>query len=508
MQEWRTIQNGGPVNTIVAPNELFRPKTATYSDWADISQDRQTHVTWWSPGQYLIPGSLTRIGLRLGTALSLVAGISLLLCLLGWVQVARHFGLSGQTAVLLVLFLATFRYSTAPFGVYNGGEVLLQGVTPWIFLIGCRLPAETAVRAGIFAFLAIWIAFFAKLTGIIVASAALFAGSVEALFRLRRLTAGMIAGAVGAVAAVAGLYFVWFRHGTNPANGSGVSLHPVDAFFSLAAPWGAGVSWGDMLAALMRRSSDAAAGSQTHLPLKFALLLLVPVVIFAPLLWQGWRERGNHENLRRLLVIAAAFYAVCALAMIAIYAKGGDVSFEERHLRAAGTLIFFCVLAVLTLLPGKAIWRGLAVAFCVAMSLYGFASLAAHARSTKPRVIDARSRTREDVDPAAVEFVNSAFAAEGHNALFVLPASEIATTIPSGARVMSNLVAYEPEEMLAARTYTGKVGGHLYIMMPSAVADSAKGPLVLKEFVDYPIDGWQKHQFGDTTIFVQGQGAN
>src|SRR6202158_3852576 len=267
MQEWRTLAAGGPINTIISP------------DPADISRDHASHVTRWSPGQYLIPGILTLLDVRLGTALTITASASLLCCLLGWIHVAKHFSLSPRTAALVVAFIATFRYSTLPFGIYNGGEILLQGITPWLILTGCRVPSLSALRAAGLACLAIWIAFFAKLTGVMVVSAALFVGGVEALIRLRRITAGMVAGAVGAILAFGALYVVWFSRGTTPGSGSGWSFRFADFFFAPAAPCGAGISWGDMLAALFRRSA-LDEPTEGHLPSVFLWCLLPPVILF------------------------------------------------------------------------------------------------------------------------------------------------------------------------------------------------------------------------------------
>jgi hypothetical protein len=39
--------------------------------------------------------------------------------------------------------------------------------------------------------------------------------------------------------------------------------------------------------------------------------------------------------------------------------------------------------------------------------------------------------------------------------------------------------------------------------MPTRIAESAKGPLVLKEFTDYPFDAWEKRSLGTSSVFVQ-----
>jgi hypothetical protein len=497
MREWRTYETGGPIDSITGP------------DAEDISRDLTSRVTWWSPGQYMVPGILTLLGIRLGTALSITAGLSLLCCLLGWIHLAKHFALSPRTTTLVVVFIATFRYSTLPFSIYNGGEILLQGLTPWLILTSCRIPSMSALRAGGLACLAVLIAFFAKLTGVMVASAALFAGAVEALIRLRRITAGLIAGAVGAILALVALNVVWFSHGTTPASGAGWSFRIGDVFFAFGAPWGAGVSWTDMLTSLLfNERHPALPGSHDNGSSSLTLWLLVPpIILFSTVIVKGWRQWIHDANLLRLSMITASFYAVCALAMSVIFLHGGDVSLEERHLRAAGMLIIVCILALADRLPRKSVSRTAVGALCILMSLYGCLAFAYHAWSTKRSEIDHYSGTYQpSLDPSAIELLRSAFAQEGRDALFVLPSPDAASAFAPGVRILTNHIEYEPEETIAARTYRGKVRGRLYVIVPARIAQSDKATLLLKEFVDYPLNAWERHSLGTSTLFVQ-QGA-
>jgi hypothetical protein len=495
MQEWRTLVDGGSINTIVSP------------DPADISRDQASLVTWWSPGQYLIPGILTLLGMRLGTALTITTAGSLLCCLLGWIQVAKHFALSPRTAMLVVACIATFRYSTLPFGIYNGGEILLQGLTPWIILVGCRIPSVSGLRAAGLAFFVVWIAFFAKLTGVMVASAALLVGSVEVLVRLRRITAGMVAGAVGAILAYVSLHFVWFSRGSTPASGTGWSFRFGDVFFALATPWGAGISWGDMLAAVFRRSA-LDEPTENHLPSVFLWCLLPPVILFLTVVLKGRLQGSDDANLNRLIKITVGFYIVCALAMSAIFLHGGDVSLEERHLRAAGMLIFVCVVAMMSHMPRNSVSRLAVLTLCGLLSLYGCFAFAHRARSAKKGEIDSYSRTYQtNVDQGAIEFARAAFTREGRNALFVLPSPEVACAFSPSARILSNHIEFESSTTISARAYRGKVRAGLYVIMPTQIAESLKGTLLLKEFIDYPFDAWEKHNFANSTVFVQTQPA-
>jgi hypothetical protein len=203
-------------------------------------------------------------------------------------------------------------------------------------------------------------------------------------------------------------------------------------------------------------------------------------------------------------MITACFYAVCALAMSAIFLHGGDVSLEERHLRAAGMLILVCVLAVASRLPRKSVSRLAIGALCGFMSLYGCMAFAYRARSTKQGEIDHYSGTSQpSVDEGAIEFLSTAFAREGHDALFVLPSPDAASAFPPGARILSNHIEFESEETISARTYRGQVPGRLYVVVPTRIAQSVKATLLLKEFKEYPLDAWETYSFGTSAVFVQ-----
>jgi len=494
MQELRTLRGGGPINSIISP------------DPADISRDRVNHVTWWSPGQYLIPGALTLLGLRLGVALTLTAGVSLLCCLLGWIQFAKYFALGPAIATLLVLFIATFRYSTLPFSIYNGGEIILQGVTPWLFLWGCRVPSTSFFRAAGLVLIATWISFFAKLTGLIVVVAILTAVGIEALVRLRRFTAGMLGGVVGAILALGGLYVAWFAHGTTPASGTGWSFHLPYVLFALGAPWGAGISWTDMLTSILFNARHPLLhGAFWNGDLTVLLcLLLPPLILFGTVIVKGWQQYASDTNLRRLLVISGGVYGVSAIVMSVIFAHGGDVSLEERHLRASGMLIFALVLAMASRLPRYSTSRLAVGALCGLMSLYGCLAFGFREWSTNRAGIDLYSRTYQaSVDESGIEFLRTEFAKEGRGALFVVPSPEVVSTFPPGARILSNHLEFDTEETIAAQIYRGRVRGPLYIIMPTRTAETAKGLLVLQEFKDYSTDAWEKRSFGNSTVFVQ-----
>jgi hypothetical protein len=125
---WRGTLMGAP-NSIVVP------------DPEDIRFDTYHFDTVWSPGHYLIPGAISLLGIPWGIAITLTVTLCLLACLLGWLLVLKQFA-PGLVALPVMLLIGTFRFSTLPFGIYNGGEILLQGG----YSVDCfgSLPHSTA----------------------------------------------------------------------------------------------------------------------------------------------------------------------------------------------------------------------------------------------------------------------------------------------------------------------------------------------------------------------------
>ena len=89
-------------------------------------------------------------------------------------------------------------------------------------------------------------AFFAKLTGLIVVAAALAAGSMVSLAFGRRITHGMMGGALGALAALVIVYVRLFREGSTRVFSDELvcTVQEYSVCFS-RHPWVAGMSWSD-----------------------------------------------------------------------------------------------------------------------------------------------------------------------------------------------------------------------------------------------------------------------
>ncbi len=488
MLQWRGVMDGNPISTVVSP------------DRSDISKDHLYLQTWWSPGQYLVPGLFTLSGLRLGRAIVAIAGISLLSSLLGWIHLLRRFGIDHRTATLAVFFVGTFRYSTLPFGAYNGGEVLLQGLVPWLIAAAIGIPDSGFPGGATVAAAAFLAAFFAKLTGLMVAAGAFITVIGLALLRTRRLTSGIIGAGVGAGVACALIYRIWFSLGPTPGIGAGWPYTPGSFAFAFAAPWGASVSWLDLCNWLLLKPGHPALGN----PLAVLWLEILPAALLAPILWRGFRLAERGSLLRDLLWVTLGMYLFTASALAILFLNGGGVSVEERHLRAAGTLIFVSALAIAGRMPNRAPLRLALIATAVLMSVYGVFSFVNRARAVAADHVDSYSWTSQpSVNADAVAYAREAFIREGRDAVFVVSEPGVANIFPPGARLLAFSPDFELLRYMASRHYAGRVRGHIYIVLPTRLIETERGWLVLKTFVDYPSKGWQAHRFAETTIFVQ-----
>ena len=198
-----------------------------------------------SPGQYLVPGAISLLGVPLGIAMTLTVALSLLASLIGWVMVVRAFSPRTSLALLVAVLIGSFHYSTHAFSTYHGGEILLQAVTPWLVLTAYRVPEIDVVPAALLVAGAVFFAFFAKLTGLIVVAAALVAGSLVSFAFDRRITRGMIGGALGALATLAVIYVTFLSRGWTAVSETNWSLPFENIAFASLAPWVAGMSLAD-----------------------------------------------------------------------------------------------------------------------------------------------------------------------------------------------------------------------------------------------------------------------
>src|SRR6516164_2890738 len=226
----RSMLEGGAFNSITAP------------DPANIANDVAIFLTWWSPGQYLVPGSFIWLGTNYGLAVSLTTLIATLIGVVGWIQVARSFAVSSFVLFVFVLGLNTFPYVTQRFLMYWGGEVLLFATAPWSLYAMRWAANKQPILCLTISLLSAALLFFAKLTGLIVFATNVVAISLLALINQRRLGSSTIAMLVASAIAALCFMIFWVARGPVPVGGSTFSFGWVPIWFSIAGVAFSGIS--------------------------------------------------------------------------------------------------------------------------------------------------------------------------------------------------------------------------------------------------------------------------
>lgn len=487
----------GAVNSIIAP------------DPANISLDTVSLLTYLSPGQYLVPGAISLLGLPLGIAMTLTVALSLLASLVGWVMVVRTFSPRTSLALLVAVLIGSFHYSTHAFSTYHGGEILLQAVTPWLVLTAYRVPEMDVVPAALLVAGAVFFAFMAKLTGLIVLAAALAAGSLVSFAFDRRITRGMIGGALGSLATLVVIYVAFLSRGWTAVSDTNWSLPFENIAFASLAPWVAGMSLADPIEliyfALPKQTLTAITTSSTNPWQPAYLLVVVPAALLVAGLVLFWRSQTTDEQKFKLFCLW--FYGVVATVFILLFIHGANIELDERHFRSVGTLLFVCAL-MSALAAGTPRWtRRLFLVLCALMAFYGVTSFSYHELTTaKGQSLDRASWTNQRiVDAAAIDFAREVYAREGRDALFVLPLygmAQIAVTLPVDARVLVMNFDLIPEPEIAGR-YSGRVPGHVVVLVPNSIFDTGKDRALLAAFADYAPDAWNRKTFANTSVYFQ-----
>lgn len=139
----------------------------------NVGAMQQHFVAWWSPGQWIFPGTLNYLfGWRLGVASILTTFIFSLSGLFGFYRLYKYFKFPSATIVLSLLIIIISDTFYNSFIIYQGGEILSFGVFPWFLYYLLKLEKYTFSNLLVILLLFL-LCFTAKTTLIIYCSAAI-----------------------------------------------------------------------------------------------------------------------------------------------------------------------------------------------------------------------------------------------------------------------------------------------------------------------------------------------
>jgi hypothetical protein len=315
----------------------------------------------------------------------------------------------------------------------------------------------------------------------------------------RSITRGMVGGALGAFTAFVVVSIIFLSRGPTAADSATNWSLPLRSIaFASLVPWVAGMSWTDLLTTIFLPGR-----SLWYVSITVVGLVIPPTFLLAGLVL-FWRPQTLNQE--KLKIFSLWFYGIVAAVFAALYIHGSTMGLEERYFRPVGILLFVCAAASAFEARTPQYVRGLFLALCALMVLYGLASFSSRALATASgRSLDRTSWTNQQIyDSDAVDFVREAYAREGRNALFVLPTPQISVTLPTGARILTRDIEWGgPAASLPGSRYSGRVPSHLYVLIPNNLVDTSRARELLSAFTDYAPDGWERKAFANMSVFFQ-----
>ncbi|MFN4145727.1 MAG: hypothetical protein ACK4GN_07890 [Runella sp.] len=147
---WNQMLKGGIFNTFQVPSA------------SNIATDDVLFLTWWTPGQYMLPGVLSEfLNLSLGYSGLIITLIFSILGLWGWKKVYEYLEFDRTTVALCLFLITTSRLFTINFLNYTGGELLLFGSQPWTIWVLLRYHRRYFLLFGVLLVLSL-VSFFFK----------------------------------------------------------------------------------------------------------------------------------------------------------------------------------------------------------------------------------------------------------------------------------------------------------------------------------------------------------
>jgi hypothetical protein len=479
---FRSMLAGGPFNYFTEP------------DPSNIANDIAVFQTLLSPGQYLVPGLFVWLGADYGLAISLTVLIATVIGVLGWMQVARSFDVSPFVLHLFLFGLVTFRYVTAPFRFYNGGEVLLFAVLPWSLHALRWVATKPAASCFAISVLSAALLFFVKLTGLVAFAANVLAIGFLDLFSRRKLTSSSLAMYAGSVVAALLFSIFWLAKGPVAAAGLGLSFTWLAVLFPVAGATFSGFSLFDLLHWLLLEPSPPL------LPNLFVPTYILGTLGLVLMGWVWFRLRDTRY--RQMATCLFTIILLFATAFVAMYVQESSVSFEERHLRYAGILFFLLLLVALD--RRAPLSKVIAILIVGMFGVYGLTSFVNGERELlRGHHYDPVSGTSQlVVSPVVLEYLRSEMATHNwDHAIAVLPWLDAAVALPR-FRIIGSLLDYISLEQIASRQWFGRTE-KIFVVVQEKMRTNGKADTLLKSFVDYDFEAWRHLELDGMIVYSQ-----
>lgn len=448
-QVMRSMQLGGPFNTFIAP------------DQDDIAKNTSLYLTWWSPGQYLVPMLFQSVfGMDTGHASALTVLLFELSGIFGFYCFFKKAGFTPMVSALSIVFIVCQQAFILPFAFYNGGEVLLFGFEGW-FLYGCLAVEKPGLKLLLFVLLSGWLGFLFKSSFVWVYMAGLMClwlrlSSIAAKVNMQKLLKNAVWIGIPAVVSVVCIYAFFLSKGNNPAAASaGLNVSWENFGFPIGAPLLAGFSLDDLTHGLLFHPTGSLFSPEHAL-----LILAASAILSLGLVWAVMRYVPKN-NYRLFMIV---FYTIAILFFSMAFMRQSSISYESRHFRIIGLLIVPGVIYLFGRF--KPVVQGLLVVMCLGIAVVNYAFLLKCYRFNEH--VSARGNSgmaQEYIDQPSLNYILK-LDNQNHNAVFAFISSDIGLEIKHNRVITLDVPPSVAGVNYDDYAYDGHAGP-LYLLLPA-----------------------------------------
>jgi hypothetical protein len=480
-----SMELGNRFNLLVTPNP------------ANIATNQSIFLSWWSPGQYLLPYFFKALfKVNTGHAVSVTVAACYLCGLSGFYKLFKQLGFTNWVSAISIAFIATQQFFIQEFVYYNGGEVLLFAFMGW-FLYGCFSFKKLTWQVLIFVFFAGLLGFFSKSSVLwmyATGAACIWINvsvnqtknspdpapeaGMQSLkpsrfkHRIRLWARNGILIAIPFLAAIFIIYLFYLSNGSNPASETGKILIKPETFsFPLASPLISGFSIDEMLDGLIYQPDGARISYHTVIFILYILALLsllyiITIVKLSP-------DKKYSIAMLSFFIAGTVFFSY-------MFLKQASITYEGRHFRIIGLLaipgiVYLCFKTRLSKILFFVIW-------IIFLNVeYRYFRDEYEANITSPR--STSGLCQQIYDQATLNEIAKIDHQHHNDAIFVVMSSDIGSEISN-----NRVITVEADDMstqdISRLKYSG-IGGPIYVLIPASYLTDGRSLNITKSFISY-----------------------
>ena len=462
-QVMRCMQQGHPFNLLLSPNP------------DNIALDDADFLSWWSPGQYLMPYFLkTILWLNTGKAVALTVSLCSVLGLAGYYQLFKRLGFTPWISAISMAFIASQNFFILPHIFYTGGETLLFAFAGW-FLYGCFGVNKLNWQALLFVLCAGLVGFFAKSSALWMYAAGVACIWINVSFGQKDILKWVKNGvllAIPFISAIAIIYLFYLSKGQNPSNAGGPLLIKPETFsFPLASPLLAGLSLDELFNGFIYHPDGAMFSYQWTTVILIVIALSALALVIAVY---------RYVPERRYAIALIAFYVIGNVFFTYLYLKQAAVSFEGRHYRIIGLLaipgiVYLVSKAKISRIAFGIVW--------IAFICWEFKTFKTEFNYNRHASHGISGLSQQAYVQSTLDELSALDAQHPNQAIFVIPSPDIAIELPHNRIITLDIEDMTSQEF-AELKYAGN-GGIIYILMPVSYEKNGTAKGICKSFVNY-----------------------